>query len=228
MPQEIHSTAISIVSAFSLAAWTEIAAASLVAIGCMGEFFWIFRKPPPEDSRDFLKAFETRKRKWEISFALMVAIGVTAELIMLPISLKDVLELETQLGQTKTNVTKIDPINQPLSDVFALVTVKVKGKDFIESPLWGSPAIASMELCDNRTNVGHLTIASNRRFYSTLGEFSLLSAFDFNRVNFLDGQVPERGCHGYILRFQPDILLLGSGFSDTYPPTAGEAIRSVN
>lgn len=219
-----------ILSSFSFLDWAEIGGSFSVASGCLGEL-WLLVQKPPLDPKE-LQTWDSKKHFLERIFVTMVAFGVSLELVCLPISLRKTaelvdknLQLEQQIAETSTNVVKIDPLNQLVSDIFILATINVKGTNFVESPLWGSPAVAWVELCDNRTNVGRVSIQSSDPFFSTLGEFSELQALDFNRVNFMDGQSPG---HGYILRFQPNPLMLGSGFRVTYPPKAIDVVSNLH
>ena len=72
----------------------EMLAAALVAIGCVGELVLLFQKTPL--SEEELRRFEKKKHFRERGFVCMVAIGVTMELICLPMGLIDVATLHKQ------------------------------------------------------------------------------------------------------------------------------------
>ena len=91
---------------------------------------------------------DARKRALDIIgsfFWLVLVCGLCLEIKEAVKSEMEVVALELQIAQTKTNVAKIDPLNQPLSDVLAFAKIDVNGSNFIESPLWGSPAIAHLQ-----------------------------------------------------------------------------------
>lgn len=69
---------------FSAWEWSEIVAAGFVAIGCIGEMYWVFKKGPPKEECLKHEDFERKRTKREQLFAVVVAIGVTIELIALP------------------------------------------------------------------------------------------------------------------------------------------------
>jgi hypothetical protein len=114
--------------AFSFLERTEITAALLVAFGCAGELWLLLPKPPTDKVK--LKVFESKKHFLEKIIGGMVAIGVTVELIVLPVSLNETaklagknLELERQLALARTNISRIDPMNQRVFDVDIYATV---------------------------------------------------------------------------------------------------------
>lgn len=128
-------------AAFSFWDWVEIVAAVLVSIGCVGEMYWIFKKGPPKESFVLHADFEEKKGKRERVFAVIVAIGVTVEVITLPRNLTEsaqlasanlvlrsnVAALELQVAQTSSNVTKADPLNQPITLIKANALMFVRG-----------------------------------------------------------------------------------------------------
>jgi hypothetical protein len=201
----------------------------LVIVACVGEYLAEFKEIPRDENKR--KLFEKRCVKILIAGLSIGLLGLfkTTQLSNLEVAQlnKDAAdarqktaELEKQIADTKANLLNINPLNQLVSDVSLIASIELRGTNFIESPLWGSPAVARAELCDSRTNVGPIRTYSSLPFYSTLGEFAHLQAMDFNRVNFGSG-------HGYILRFQPDALLLGSGFRVSFPPKVSDVISNL-
>jgi hypothetical protein len=61
--------------------------------------WWIFKKGPPKEAFTIREAFEEKKNSREKLFAVLIAAGVTAEVITLLHTLKESGELRTQFGQ---------------------------------------------------------------------------------------------------------------------------------
>jgi len=96
----IHS-----LGSFSAWSWAEIGAAVIVAIGCIGEMYWVFKKGPRKEEWSDVQNFEEKKARRERVFALLVAFGVTAEVITLIHSLKESGELNLHVQRlTSTNL----------------------------------------------------------------------------------------------------------------------------
>ena len=89
----------SFLEGFPLLACSEILAALLVAIGCIGELILVFQKPPLKEEES--RAFEKRKHFLERVFVCMVAIGVTMELALLPLSLRESARLNKEAGDAR-------------------------------------------------------------------------------------------------------------------------------
>lgn len=97
---------ISSLRSFSAWNWAEIVAGFCVAIGCIGEMYWLFVKGPRKEEWLKYKEFEDKKTHREKLFAIVVAIGVTAELICLMHSLPETIRLSGSVEQlTQTNIT---------------------------------------------------------------------------------------------------------------------------
>ena len=73
--------------------------AVLVSLGCLGELVWIFRKGPPKESFIIREAFEEKKHSREKLFAILIAVGVTAEVITLLHSLRESGEFRVEFGK---------------------------------------------------------------------------------------------------------------------------------
>jgi hypothetical protein len=110
-------------------------------------------------------------------------------------------KLEQQISETRTNLTNIDPLNRPISDISAVVSVKLAGTNFVESPLWGSPAVASLSL-----NEGNI-IMNN----PGLGDLRILIANkdDVSPVDYAY-LIPREYARGYVLHFHPDVRFVTS------------------
>lgn len=58
-------------------------------------------------------------------------------------------KLEKQIAETASNVANLDPLNQAISDMSAVVFIKVKGGKFNELTNSSSSAVATMMLCES-------------------------------------------------------------------------------
>jgi hypothetical protein len=114
-------------ASFSIWELLDIVGTFLVAIGVLGEL-WLLVKKFPCNPTNF-PPLEFKKHKFETVFLLTVCVGVSLELIALPISLY---KTHVEIRTINNNVTKIEPVNQPLSDISAFVSLTVKGKIFPE------------------------------------------------------------------------------------------------
>ena len=92
-------------STFSILDWIEIVAAVLVAIGCIGELYLVFKNPPKDD--EVLKRFEKKKHLLERVFVCVVALGVTTELVALPFALKESAKLQAEVERLKSENLKL-------------------------------------------------------------------------------------------------------------------------
>ena len=99
----------------------EITAAALVAFGCLGEMWLLIKQPPSEE--DILIRFEKKKHFWERLFVCMVAAGVTIELILLPINIKEAEELKASNLKLKKQVEELTKANLELKAEFAWRTL---------------------------------------------------------------------------------------------------------
>lgn len=82
---------------FSGWARAEIGAAILVAVGCVGEMYWLFKKGPSKEAWLKHEEFERKKTQRERLFAFIVAFGVSVEVVTLIHSLKESGELNLQV-----------------------------------------------------------------------------------------------------------------------------------
>lgn len=90
---------LSFLESFPLLACCDMLAASLVAIGCIGELRLVFQKTPLRIEE--FKAFEEKKHFRERVFVCMVAIGVTMELALLPLSLGESARLHKEAAEAR-------------------------------------------------------------------------------------------------------------------------------
>lgn len=84
---------------FSRWEWAEIVSAVFVSLGCIGEMWWLFRKGPPKESFTIWQAFESKRHSRERLYAILVAVGVSAEVVTLLHSLKESGGLRLEVGQ---------------------------------------------------------------------------------------------------------------------------------
>jgi len=98
-----------------LSAWNcaEVLAGLLVAIGCIGEMYWLFVKGPPKEEWIRSKEFEEKRLKREKFFAIIVAVGVTSELICTGHNIHESIELQKTVEELRSTNLVLQ------SDVFA-------------------------------------------------------------------------------------------------------------
>lgn len=158
-----------LVSQSSLWVWelVEIVGAVIVIIGVWGEF-WAERRQFSDDPNDLMPT-SLKGKKWEEFFWRILLSGLAVELVGLIFALivsnveisglkkeatdarLETAKLEQQIAQTSTNVDKIDPLNQPILDIFCLLRFKVRQRANILITNLDSPWIASIFLCE--TNI---------------------------------------------------------------------------
>jgi|ERR1035441_882864 hypothetical protein len=142
-------------------------------MGCLGEL-WLLLRNLPTESED-VKRFESKKHVFERVFVGMVALGVTMELIVLPKSLNESaklisknLELERQLGLTRTNVAEIDPMNQPVFDISASAVIYVKKGSYKFNSIPAINTVAIIHIMQtNAFILGNVPIYLSAKSYTT-------------------------------------------------------------
>jgi hypothetical protein len=102
-------------SSFSGWEWTEIGAAALVAVGCIGEMYWLFVKGPKKEEWIKHEEFERKRTNRERLFAIIVAIGVTVELLQLPHGLRESANLMSTNLVLRSNVAVLEAKVRPRS-----------------------------------------------------------------------------------------------------------------
>jgi hypothetical protein len=102
----------------------------------------------------------------------------------------NVLELKQQFAQTSNNVEKVDPLNQPISDIFANVVISMPGGQFIEPPpnWWGNSEAAELKIQIATIDGTNILVG-----------ICYLTAFQFERLN--TGGIE----HSYALTFHTDV-----------------------
>jgi hypothetical protein len=120
-------------SSFSRWDWAEIIAAILVAIGCVGEMCWLFRKWPRKEEWLTHEEFEKIKSSREKLFAIVVAVGVVVEMITLPHGLKEAAALGIQVQQlTRSNLSlSMDVLQIPQSDPINLPPISLRAEAYL-------------------------------------------------------------------------------------------------
>jgi hypothetical protein len=213
---------ISFLASFSLLDCSEILAGALVAVGCIGELVLVFRKAPSGENE--LKVFEKRKHVLERVFVCMVAIGVTLELGLLPASLGEVVELqntnlvlrsnvaalELQVAQTSNNVVKIDPLNQRIAELSAIVRIRVRGRNHVELATSGS-RIAVLSLCDRFVDIPSIVSGNRHPHPINLANFAVLESdrFELVKSEQFISPVANPDFHEYLMRFHSDLFSEG-------------------
>jgi hypothetical protein len=81
--------------------WVELIAALFVAVGCVGEMICLFFKGPKKEEWINAREFEETKLKWEKFFAVIVALGVTAELFCLIRSIPEAIQRDKDVAKLK-------------------------------------------------------------------------------------------------------------------------------
>src|ERR1035441_5324896 len=115
-------------SSFSLLDWVEIGGSVLVAFGCLGEL-WLLLSKPPADSEKLIR-FDAKKHFLERIAVGMVAVGVSMELVALPISLRQTAQLVDKNLKLERHVASLEPRKQPIASISATVRLLVKGDGY--------------------------------------------------------------------------------------------------
>jgi hypothetical protein len=96
--------------------------------------------------------------------------------------------VQKKLDVAEAQISQVNPLNQPISDISLRVSVSLRGRKYVDAPMWGGPSVASAVLLD--TNFG----------MCQLGDFSVLYA-DASTPYFIEGQA-DGDKHGYIMEFR--------------------------
>jgi hypothetical protein len=151
------------------------------------------------DKRSYPSVHDLRRSKrisatgwWVLMLGIAIEVGTAGWLAY---------REESAMRQAVIQIANNAPLNQPVSDISARVVFKVKGREFKEAPLWGSPPVAYLMLC------------GSNQYYSAVGEFGFLPSSDLYRINY----GPEDS-HGYILHFRPEGLFTFTGGMAGMPP----------
>ncbi len=128
------------VSMFSPWGWVEIIAAILVSVGCIGEMYWVFKECPKTEEHAKKEKFEKKKTKMEKLFAVVVAAGVTIEVITLPRNLAEAARLEIQVETLQSNnlvmATRVEELRKDNLELQAKLKTRIisddERKNFIE------------------------------------------------------------------------------------------------
>lgn len=133
------------------------------------------------------------KEKWGEK---IVMLGIILEIVIgFAVAAKD----EHDIKQAKITADKNNPLNQPVSDISAIIKVRLAGTNFIESPLWGSSWVATLTLCDLKDMISGKVIMG-------VSDIGLMEAGvnDISRIDY-SGQIqPSEEDHGYVFRFNSD------------------------
>src|ERR1700761_2268520 len=98
---------------------------------------------------------------------------------------------------TKRIAIENSPINQPISDISAVVKIKLAGTNFVQLPNWGAHWTASLTLCDVKDAksgdniMGATGIDGGRMTADTI---------DVREVDYAE-MIRREDAHGYILHF---------------------------
>ena len=118
-------------------------------------------------------------------------------------------KLEAANLVVKSKLVTIDPLNQPVSDMSAIVSFKVKGSNGMERAPFGSPHVAWLMLCD--TNIAY-------------SMFNVLVADSFIPVN----HPLADNCREYIMQFHLETIGAATGLEQKIRVKAIEAIENAN
>ena len=99
----------------------------------------------------------------------------------------ETVKLEQEMASTSTNVVRLDPLNQTVSDVAADAYVVFKGTNFDELPISNLFHVGWLGLHDSETNLA----------VSYLGVFARLIAENF-------GKILDNGHPAYYIHFHPE------------------------
>lgn len=180
----------------------ETLAAMLVAIGCVGEFY-LFHHPAGHKERQ-----REDHHKLESRFIFAVAFGVTMELFALahaiPAAFKlekevalanerastnelraeqfrvNALELESQIADAKTNISKIDPMNMPIVSATATVSLMLAGETNLIND---GKVLANPQHVNNRPMLLTLCRLDRVRPGINLDEHCLICSYFLNLAN---------------------------------------------
>lgn len=126
---------------------------------------------------------------------IVLVIGLVMEMSEAAKSDNKVVELTQRIAQASNNVVKIDPLNQPISEMSATIIFFVKEKEFNELTNWDKDAF---------NKIGTLYLMNNK---SDLGTpFDPMYADNFSRHGgFIMGEPNARDNRRYDLRFHSEI-----------------------
>lgn len=104
--------------------------------------------------------------------------------------------------QTRQMAIKNDPLNQPVLDVSAIVTIKLAGTNFIESPHWGSSKLADLwMLADEGRMMKEAQMMMQLPYLRASRE-------DITPVDYSELLMPRQDAHGYVFHFHQDVGII--------------------